>query len=178
MPLNIHPHLVPRLNNEWIYTSTPILNSHGLSWGKFLPLSPFTVREWRYFSLLFMVNALSYTWNRRRIKRYWCDPMYWCVRQAQWRSALSERYSSVLKASQLPLGHFVTPVSCSACRVTLQINEWHRVEQIPQAAEARTRPHEGGTYCCNIIVMLRDIWEISLPLACLIDFWHCQLQIV
>jgi len=83
-----------------------------------------------------------------------------------------------LNASQLAWGHFAKPVSCSACRVTLQINEWHRVEQIPLTAEAKTRLHEGVTYSCNIIVTLRDIWETSLPLACLIDLWHCQLQVV
>jgi hypothetical protein len=38
MALTTHPHLAPRLKNEYSYTSIPLLSPHGLLWGDYLLL--------------------------------------------------------------------------------------------------------------------------------------------
>jgi hypothetical protein len=162
------PHLAPRLKKVYSYTSTPSLRFHGL----------FHHQGVKTFSRLFMWNASSPIWNRRRIQRYWFDPSYWRVWHAQERYAQSEFHSSVLNASQLAWEHRARPVSCSACRVTLQVNMWHRGKQIPLTAEARRRPHE------TVISGAAGLWryvtseETSLPQVCLDDILHWQLQSV
>lgn len=106
----------------------------------------------KIFSPFFMVNDSSSIRNRRRIL---------ILRTDVYDTHKDDTHNLKFTAQFWTGEHGATPVSCSACRVTLQIKMWHRVEQISLTAEARTRPHEGGTYCSSRIVTLRDILTLA-----------------